>query len=99
MALHNERVDRGLSAPWRVIRATDLHSRQLVQSHGPTGPQALVLEALSDGRLSAGALAVQISLSQGTVTKNKRPFSLGPRLGSARLGSHVWGHTFGVKVE
>jgi hypothetical protein len=88
MALHNERVDQGLSAPWRVIRATDLHSRQLVQSHGLTGPQALVLEALVDGRLSAGALAGQISLSQGTVTdigKNKRPFSLGPSLGQSRM--------------
>jgi len=68
MALHNQRVDQVLSALRRVIRAVDLHSRQLVQSHGLTGPQALVLKALGDGILSAGALAEQVSLSQGTIT-------------------------------
>lgn len=68
MALHTQRVDQVLSALRRVIRAVDLHSRQLVQSHGLTGPQALVLKALGDGTLSAGALAERVSLSQGTVT-------------------------------
>ena len=28
----------------RVMRAVDLHSRKLMQSHGLTGPQALVLQ-------------------------------------------------------
>jgi DNA-binding MarR family transcriptional regulator len=68
MALHNERVDQVLSALRRVIRAVDLHSRQLVQSHGLTGPQALLLKALGEGSLSAGSLAERVSLSQGTVT-------------------------------
>ncbi len=68
MVLHNTKVDQVLSALRRVIRAVDLHSRQLVQSHGLTGPQALVLKALGSASLSAGALAEQVSLSQGTVT-------------------------------
>jgi len=68
MVLHNEKVEQVLSALRRVIRAVDLHSRQLVLSHGLTGPQALLLKALGDGRLSAGDLAGRVSLSQGTVT-------------------------------
>ncbi|MGD8557033.1 MAG: MarR family transcriptional regulator [Chromatiales bacterium] len=52
----------------RVIRAVDLHSRNLAASHGLTGPQALLLKALQHGRLSAGELASRVSLSQGTVT-------------------------------
>jgi DNA-binding MarR family transcriptional regulator len=68
MALNHEKVDQVISALRRVIRAVDLHSRQLVQSHGLTGPQALLLKALGDGPLSAGALAGRVNLSQGTVT-------------------------------
>ena len=52
----------------RVIRAVDLHSRNLAASHGLTGPQALLLKALQHGKLSAGELASRVSLSQGTVT-------------------------------
>lgn len=62
------KVDQILSALRRVMRAVDLHSRQLVQSHGLTGPQALVLKAVGHRSLSAGALAEQVNLSQGTVT-------------------------------
>ncbi len=53
----------------RVMRAVDLHSRRLMQSHGLTGPQALVLQAVV-GReaITAGELAGRISLSQATVT-------------------------------
>ncbi len=68
MALDKHNVDQVLTALRRVIRAVDLHSRQLVQSHGLTGPQALILKALADQALSAGALAGRVSLSQGTVT-------------------------------
>ena len=68
MAGHIESVDQILSALRRVIRAVDLHSRQLVQSHGLTGPQALVLKAVGHDSLSAGVLAERVSLSQGTVT-------------------------------
>ncbi len=53
----------------RVIRAVDLHSRKLAQSHGLTGPQALVLrEVISAGALTAGDLARAVSLSQATIT-------------------------------
>ena len=53
----------------RVMRAVDLHSRSLMQSHGLTGPQALILQAVvTDGSITAGALAGRISLSQATVT-------------------------------
>jgi len=52
----------------RIIRAVDLHSRALLDSHGLTGPQALLLKALHNENLTAGELAARISLSQGTVT-------------------------------
>lgn len=53
----------------RVMRAVDLHSRKLMQSHGLTGPQALVLqEAVKGTGISAGELAGRVSLSQATVT-------------------------------
>ncbi len=67
----NKYVDIGehvIIALRRVIRAVDLHSRNLAASHGLTGPQALLLKALQHGRLSAGELASRVSLSQGTVT-------------------------------
>ena len=65
---YKELDDQVIAALRRVIRAVDLHSRTLAASHGLTGPQALVLKALQAGRLTAGALATSISLSQGTVT-------------------------------
>jgi len=53
----------------RVIRAVDLHSRRLAQSHGLTGPQALVLrEVIGAGAMAAGDLARAVSLSQATIT-------------------------------
>ncbi|MET0066642.1 MAG: MarR family transcriptional regulator [Candidatus Thiodiazotropha sp.] len=53
----------------RVIRAIDQHSRNLVQSHGLTGPQALLLtEIVRSGGLTGSALAKRVSLSQPTVT-------------------------------
>lgn len=53
----------------RVMRAVDLHSRKLMQSHGLTGPQALVLQEVVRGKsLNAGELASRVSLSQATVT-------------------------------
>lgn len=53
----------------RIVRAIDLHSRVLAQSHGLTGPQALILKELT--RLedtTVGQLAQQVSLSPATVT-------------------------------
>lgn len=53
----------------RVIRAVDLHSKHLAQSHQLTGPQALVLRELAAaGELAPSDLARRISLSQATVT-------------------------------
>ena len=53
----------------RVMRAVDIHSRRLMSSHGLTGPQALVLQAVVNRvEISAGELAGRISLSQATVT-------------------------------
>lgn len=53
----------------RVIRAVDVHSRSLVQSHGLTGPQSIILRTVvAAGRLTAGELARRVSLSQATVT-------------------------------
>jgi DNA-binding MarR family transcriptional regulator len=47
----------------------DLHSRQLVRSHGLTSPQALTLNTLMrSGECSVGELARQLSLSQATLT-------------------------------
>lgn len=60
--------DKVIVALRRVIRAVDLHSRALVESHGLTGPQALLLKGLQAGSLSAGELSSRVSLSQGTVT-------------------------------
>ena len=68
MTDHSNISDEVIVALRRVIRAVDLHSRTLVESHGLTGPQALILKALQRGSLSAGELASRVSLSQGTVT-------------------------------
>lgn len=68
MEKHGDLGDQVIVALRRVIRAVDLHSRTLVESHGLTGPQALILKVLQNGSLSAGELANRVSLSQGTVT-------------------------------
>lgn len=68
MTKNNDIGDDVIIAIRRVIRAVDLHSRKLVESHGLTGPQALILKALQNGSLTAGELANRVNLSQGTVT-------------------------------
>jgi DNA-binding MarR family transcriptional regulator len=61
--------DQVLSALRRVIRAVDLHSRQLVRTHGLTSPQLLALNTLlRSGELTVGELARKLSLSESTVT-------------------------------
>ena len=53
----------------RVIRATDLHSKQLVKTTGLTAPQILLLQAIRDnGDVTIGEVAKKINLSQATVT-------------------------------
>ncbi len=68
MTTQHDMGEQVIVALRRVIRAVDLHSRTLLESHGLTGPQALILKALQQGSLSAGELAARVSLSQGTVT-------------------------------
>ena len=53
----------------RLIRATDLHSKQLMKTSGLTAPQLLLLQAIQNkGEVTIGELAQEISLSQATVT-------------------------------
>lgn len=67
--MQQNHFDEVVIAIRRIIRAIDLQSRKLVQSHGLTGPQALVLREAGRGRpLTAGELANNVSLSQATIT-------------------------------
>lgn len=53
----------------RLIRATDLHSKQLVRTAGLTASQVLLLQAIDDKESATSSeLARMISLSQATVT-------------------------------
>src|SRR5579859_5000612 len=53
----------------RIMRAMDVHSRQLAVSHGLTGPQMLCLrEIATRGSLTTGALALAVALSPATLT-------------------------------
>ena len=64
-----DKIDDVLIALRRVIRATDLRSKQLVKTAGLTTPQLLLLRAIRQkGEVSIGELACDISLSQATVT-------------------------------
>lgn len=67
--MQHEQFEEVLVAIRRITRAIDLQSRRLVQSHGLTGPQALILKEVGRGRpLTAGELANNVSLSQATIT-------------------------------
>lgn len=69
MKQHSDITEDILIALRRVIRAIDQHSRKLVQSHGLTGPQALLLsEIVRNGPITGSELAKRVSLSQATVT-------------------------------
>ncbi len=58
-----------LAAIRRIIRGIELHSRQLAQRHGLTGPQLVILQQIVRHRgVTVGRLADQVSLSPGTVT-------------------------------
>lgn len=53
----------------QIVRAIDLHSKKLVQQHGVTGPQMIVLKKLAEAApLAVGELARCASLSHATVT-------------------------------
>lgn len=53
----------------RIMRAMDVYSRQLSDSHGLTGPQMLCLrEIATQGSLTTGTLALAVALSPATLT-------------------------------
>lgn len=53
----------------QINRAIDLYSKQLEKYYGLTGPQLLLLKAISHmDQVSVGELARKVSLSQATVT-------------------------------
>ena len=53
----------------QIIRAIDLHSKNLAKRYGLTGPQLLVLKELyKKNDLTLGQVAKNVSLSQATVT-------------------------------
>lgn len=53
----------------QIIRAIDMHSKQLVKRYGLTAPQLMVLkEIVADEDINIGKVARKVSLSQATVT-------------------------------
>jgi DNA-binding MarR family transcriptional regulator len=53
----------------QIIRAIDMHSKQLVKRYGLTAPQLMVLkEIVADEDINIGRVARKVSLSQATVT-------------------------------
>lgn len=66
---HDEISQEVLSLLRRIIRAIDLHSKQLEKTFGLTGPQLVVMRTISAHRdITVGGVARQVSLSQATVT-------------------------------
>ena len=53
----------------RVMRAIDIHSSRLLQTHGLTGPQAIVLKAIHKAPMAVSEIAKYATLSQATVTE------------------------------
>jgi DNA-binding MarR family transcriptional regulator len=61
--------DKVLVALRQIIRAIDLHSKKLERESGLTGPQLLVMQAISQTEpIMAGQVARDVNLSQATVT-------------------------------
>lgn len=64
-----DRFEEVLVALRRVIRATDMHSKQLAKETGLTAPQILLMRTIREkDATTIGDLANDISLSQATVT-------------------------------
>lgn len=73
-----------LSTLRKIIRAIDLHSKQLSKSFGLTGPQLLLIrEIAGEPDINVGRLAKRVSLSQATVT------SIVDRLESRNLAKRI----------
>jgi len=67
--MKKNKIESVLIALRRLMRATDLHSRELVRTSGLTTPQLLLLQSIkSSGEVSIGALSEDVNLSQATVT-------------------------------
>ena len=65
----NDLCDDVLISLRRIMRAVDLQSRQLVRSHGLTGPQTYILKTMMQmGETTIGQLAERVNLSKPTVT-------------------------------
>jgi len=61
--------DQIVAAIRQIIRAVDLHSRQLAGGHGLTGPQLVVLKEIAHrGPIAPSSVARQVHLSHATVT-------------------------------
>lgn len=66
-----EKCDNLLITLRKIIRAIDLHSKQLEARFGLTGPQMLLLKSVCTAKgeaISSSQLAASASLSQATVT-------------------------------
>ena len=64
-----EKHEEVLVALRQIIRAIDLHSRQLSKASGLTGPQLLLLQAISEhGDITMRKLAQATHMSQATAT-------------------------------
>ena len=64
-----DRCHEVLVALRRIIRATDLHSKQLFKQSGLTTPQIVVLQSVRDlGEVTTGQISERVNLSQATVT-------------------------------
>lgn len=71
MVKHQEKCDILLIALRKIIRSIDLHSKQLVNKYGLTGPQMIVLKVICQSGmqlLNSTQLAREVSLSQATIT-------------------------------
>ena len=64
-----DKSDELLSSIRRIIRAIDVHSKNLLKNYGMTGPQLLILKRIDESEfLSVSEIAKNVSLSQATVT-------------------------------
>ncbi|MDY6827806.1 MAG: MarR family transcriptional regulator [Pseudomonadota bacterium] len=69
MTVAVERHEEVLIALRRIMRATDMHSKWLMKRVGLTVPQLMILRAIESlGAVGIGSVAVEVSLSQATVT-------------------------------
>ena len=64
-----DRYNEVLVALRQIIRATDLHSKNLQRTSGLTVPQIVVLQSIDDlGEVTTGLISNRVNLSQATVT-------------------------------